>query len=96
MERKRILLDQISPEEFSELTADRVIEKLKRHLPQPERPKYISRKDTAKLLGISLVTLHKWTKCGVLPSHRIASRIMYKPDEVEMSVKKRNIGKTGA
>jgi len=93
MEKKRILLEQISAEEFSEFTANRVIEKLKQHLPHPEKPKYISRKEAAKQLGISLVTLHKWTRNGILPSHRIASRIMYKPEEVDMAVKKRNIGK---
>jgi excisionase family DNA binding protein len=53
-------------------------------------PKYITRKDTAKLLHISLPTLNDWTKDGTLKSYRIGTRILYKPEEVTETVTQRN------
>ena len=48
----------------------------------------ITREDTAKLLGISLPTLHSWSKLGIIPSYRIGTRIRYKKEEVLNSVSK--------
>jgi hypothetical protein len=47
---------------------------------------YLNRKDTAKLLGISLVTLGEWTKTGKVQGYRIASRVRYKRAEIESSL----------
>jgi excisionase family DNA binding protein len=52
--------------------------------------KYFTRKETAKLLHISLPTLNEWTKDGTLTSYRIGTRVLYKPDEVMETVKQRN------
>ena len=49
---------------------------------QTTQIEYITRKDTAKILGISLPTLNDWSKKGVIPSYRIQSRIRYKKTEV--------------
>jgi excisionase family DNA binding protein len=55
----------------------------------PETPsEYITRKETARLLGISLPTLNDWSKRGVIPSYRIESRVRYKKNEVLESLKK--------
>ncbi len=42
----------------------------------------LSRKETAKLLCISLPTLNEWTKTGILKAHRIGNRVLYKEKEV--------------
>ena len=42
----------------------------------------LNRKETAALLGISLVTLHQWTNQGRLTAYRIGTRVRYKVDEV--------------
>ena len=63
------------------------IEKLSLHKPEP-LTEYITRKDTAGILGISLPTLNDWSKRGVIPSYRIASRVRYNREEVLNSVKK--------
>ena len=42
----------------------------------------ITRKQTAKIIGISLPTLNEWSKRGVIPSYRIGTRVRYKKDEV--------------
>ncbi len=43
----------------------------------------LSRKETATLLSISLVTLHNWTIQGRLTAYRIGTRVRYKADEVD-------------
>ncbi len=53
----------------------------------PESPDYLTRKETAKLLRISLPTLHEWTKSGDLKSYRIAGKIRYKTAEIEAAFK---------
>jgi excisionase family DNA binding protein len=56
--------------------------------PQPDN-EYITRKETAQILGISLPTLNEYTKRGLVPSFRIGSQIRYKKDEVLKSVNQR-------
>lgn len=54
--------------------------------PEP-LPEYITRKETAEILGISLVTLNDWTKNGTIPASRIGSRIRYLRADVYNSLK---------
>lgn len=49
---------------------------------------FITRKQTAELLGVSLPTLGKWTKEGIIPAYRISSRVRYKLSEVQESLSK--------
>jgi len=54
---------------------------------QPAKaPKFLTRKETAKRLSISLPTLNDWTKSGKIIGYRIASRIRYKEDEIEAAL----------
>lgn len=53
--------------------------------PQPET-ELLTRKQAAKLLGVSLVTIQDWTKTGKITGYRIASRIRYKRHELETSL----------
>lgn len=48
----------------------------------------LSRKETAKLLGISLPTLNEWSKTGQVTPYRIGASIRYKKAEVEQSLNK--------
>jgi len=62
---------------------------LKFSIPTPPAPtEYITRKETAQILGVSLVTLNDWSKTGIVPFYRIGSRIRYKKEEVLNSVSK--------
>jgi excisionase family DNA binding protein len=54
----------------------------------PEPPAYITRKETAEILGVSLVTLNDWSKAGIVPFYRIGTRVRYKKEEVLNSVSK--------
>ncbi len=49
-------------------------------------PKYLTRKDTAKRLGVSLPTLNEWTKTGLVQGYRISSRIRYKESELDAAL----------
>ena len=53
---------------------------------KPKEKNYLSRKETANLLKISLVTLNTLTASGKLTSYRIGKRILYKEDEVEQAL----------
>ena len=43
---------------------------------------FITAKEVSIILGISLVTLHKWKKDGKLKFHRFGSRIRFKKSEI--------------
>lgn len=49
-------------------------------------PELLSPKQTASFLGISKVTLWKWTKEGKLQSYQISGRIRYKRDEITKAI----------
>lgn len=48
----------------------------------------LTRKETAALLSISLVTLYNWTNEGHLTAYRIGTRVRYKVDEVNDALTK--------
>ncbi len=84
METQNLILTQIPLQNLITAISDAVkteFEKLNHKQPEPVT-EYITRKATAEILGISLPTLNDWSKRGVLPSYRIASRVRYKKGEV--------------
>ena len=84
-----ILLSPISLKDFETLIKDCVKSALQNHIPAPQKEtEYITRQETAKILGISLPTLNDWSKREILPSYRISSRVRYKKAEVEAAVTK--------
>ena len=84
MDQKKILFSQFSRDELKEMFSQVVKEELDHHSrKEPEiKTELISRKETAKILGISLTTLNDFTKRGLIPCHRISTRVRYKKDEV--------------
>jgi len=48
----------------------------------------LTRKDVAQLLNISLPTLTKYVKKGLVPAHRLGSRILFNKIEVLNSMNK--------
>ena len=49
---------------------------------------YLSRKEVAKLLKITLPTLHDWTKLGYLRAYKMGTRVLYKESEIIQSLEK--------
>lgn len=60
--------------------------------PQPET-EFVTRKQAAKKLGVSLPTLSDWTKTGKVKGYRIASRVRYKLNELEQSLSQIQTGR---
>lgn len=52
-----------------------------------ERPT-LTRKETAKMLGVTLATLWQWAKSGYLTPVKIGTKVMYRPSDVENLLKK--------
>lgn len=42
----------------------------------------LTAKDVAKMIGVSLVTVHKWKKSGILKFQRYGTRIRFKKSDV--------------
>lgn len=69
----------------------------------PEEEILLRKKEVAKLLSVSLVTITDWMKTGKLPYHRINSRVFFKKSEIMEAMKlkakskkyKRNLDKNG-
>jgi hypothetical protein len=54
---------------------------------------YFTRKETANILGITLPTLHKLTKEGLIISSRIGSSVRYAPRHIEEAMIQRKFKK---
>lgn len=68
---------------------EKAISRLADSLTPPETsaaPDYISRKEAAALLGVTLVTLDDWTNKGILQAYKIGRRIYYKPGEISAAM----------
>ena len=84
-----IILSPISLKDFESLIRTCIKAELETLSPaKPPETEYITRKETASILGISLPTLNDWSKRGIIPSYRIASRVRYKKAEIESSLSK--------
>jgi len=60
--------------------------------PKPET-ELLTRKEAAKILGVSLPTLLDWTKTGKVLGYRIATRVRYKRAELETSLSQIKTGR---
>jgi len=62
------------------------LEILKKELQPKPYPEWISRNDTAKMLGVSFPTLYSWHKKKILCAYSIGTRVYYKLDEVNYAL----------
>ena len=54
---------------------------------QPKKqPEYLTRKEVAEILKVSLVTLSDWNKKGVLKPYRLGNLIRYKRAELDQAL----------
>ena len=77
---------------FIDEIVDRVSEKVLSATAKKE-PKFYTRKETADLLHVTLPTLSRLTKDGLITSKRVGSRILYEADAIDEAVKKQVIFK---
>lgn len=53
-----------------------------------ESGRILTRTEASELLNVSFVTLNKWNKQGVLPAFSVGTRVYYKWEDVEESMKR--------
>lgn len=93
MEYHKEMLISLTVEKLESIIEDKissVIEKLnlKQKVKKIDTEKLLSRNETASFFGISLVTLNKWSKLGILNSYKLGGKVMYKLSELEQIKKK--------
>ena len=49
---------------------------------QGATPEFLTRKETAAKLRITLPTLHNWTREGLIKSYKLGGRVLYNTTEV--------------
>ena len=56
-------------------------------LPKDKTPEYLTRRQTAEMLGISLPTLHSYVKKGFLTAHRVGEKtVRFRREDVEKAL----------
>ena len=75
--------------EFKNIISETVREEMQKIATQtpPPETEYITRNQTAQILGVSLPTLNDWTKRGLIIGYRIGTRVRYKKAEILEAVK---------
>ncbi len=53
---------------------------------EPISPEYRTRKETSKKLHVSLPTLNRFDKDGILTAHKIGGRVLYLESDIEMAL----------
>lgn len=85
MTKSLIQLHDTNPEEFKNSIVAAIFKRLdliENKLPI-QRSEWITRKEASSLLGVSLVTIHDWTKKDILKAYRIGNRVRFKLQEIE-------------
>ena len=83
-----IILTSTTKSELKGLIAETLKEELSMFFKKSNEPnnRMLTRKEVAKTLGISLVTLNSYTKEGIIPAVRIGSNVRYRSSEIESAM----------
>jgi hypothetical protein len=88
VQQAQVLCIGTSPTELASLIADGIskhLENLNRFNPSSEKdaPKEImTRKETAELFSVSLVTLHDWCNSGIIKPYKVGNRTYFKRSQL--------------
>lgn len=88
MEYHKEMLISLTVEKLENIIENKISKALEKlNLKQTETStkadKLLTRNETASLFGISLVTLNKWSKLGILKSYKVGGKVLYKLSELE-------------
>lgn len=78
-----VLMPILNP--FIDMVADRIVEQLLPAMANKE-PRYYTRVETARILNITLPTLHRLTKDGLITSKKVGNRILYEAEAIDAAV----------
>jgi hypothetical protein len=92
MESKKItLVHHTNLEELTESISkavEKILAPFREKIQPKEQTTWITRKQVAEILSISLVSVDDWTKRNILTAYRISNKKRYKRHEVENSLTK--------
>jgi len=89
---KTIILYGLTPDELTSIIERAVESKVSQLLNstfEASKIKYLTRKEVCDLLKVSAPTLYQWTKSGIVSSHKIGSKVLYKSNEIELALSTR-------
>lgn len=75
-------------DEIAVRVADRLAEAMK-----PKEPKFYTRKETAQLLHVTLPTLARLTKEGMITAKKAGGRVLYEAEAIDAAVKENRVFK---
>lgn len=82
-----IILQNLTRQDLIDIFEGVLAEKLYEFSPPPaSKTEYLTRKEVAALLRISIPTLHELVKTGRLKAYRIGGRVLFNKSEVEDSL----------
>lgn len=82
---EKIQFIETSPNMLANLIEEKIkiqLDELKKNFTAKEPEDFLSRKETAKFLKISLVTLHQWSNTGILKLYKIGNRTYFSRKEL--------------
>lgn len=85
-----VLMPILNP--FINIIVERVSERVLSVTTQKE-PKFYSRKETAQLLHVTLPTLARFTKDGLITAKKVGNRILYEAEAIDEAVRENRIFK---
>ena len=85
---KEIFLSGMTADQLSEMIRESLRDELRQLHPEPsaETPNYLTRRETARRLRISLVTLNDWVNRGRIHDHKIGGRVLFRDSDVEAAL----------
>lgn len=80
--KNELVFIPISLDELKTTISEVVRAELDKNGEKRQEPDLITRKEAAKLFGVTLVTIHQWVKNGKIKAYKIGSRVRFKKDEL--------------
>ena len=90
---------QMSPQEMREMMQELIQQEFQKlsliatennHAESPEDKTYLTRKETAELLGVSVTTINDWSKKGILRRIKLGNRSYFLLKDIYQSLEKSN------
>jgi len=81
-----ILVNGITPEKLTETILNGVknqLDELKKDFTPKQPEDFLTRMETAKLLKISLTTVHEWANTKILKAYKVGNRTYFSRKEIE-------------
>ena len=82
----QVLIEKTSLSELRTMISKTVEEIIRPVVVEKKISGVLTRQEAARMLNVSLPTLHFWTKEGIVKGTRVASRVRYRLEDVEAAL----------